>query len=121
MIAPINETQTPNVPNGRLGSSPFRFSRPSNDAVQSAEILIVDDEPAVGFLVRRYLKDAGFSKFEILNDSSRAVDRILETTPDLVLLDVQVVPENGLKILEAIRKDERGQHVAVVALSLIHI
>lgn len=105
------------VPSERFQMSPFRFFRPTDAAVLTARILIVDDEPAVGLIVRKHLQDAGFSNFELLSDGARIVEHILQEQPDIVLLDVQMQSANGLEILKSLRDSEQGQHIAVVMLT----
>lgn len=98
-------------------ASPFRFSRPTDGKVQSARILIVDDDPAIGRAIQRNLQAAGFSNFDLLSDCQQAVSRAIDTAPDIVLLDVQMEPGNGLAILERLRADDRGQHIPVVMVT----
>ena len=97
--------------------SPFAFPRPTDDVVKNAKILIVDDELAVIQLVSTYLHQAGFRACESVCDSSLALLQILETEPDVVLLDIQMRPVGGLEILELMKRDERTQHIPVIVLT----
>ncbi|MGA2649318.1 MAG: LytTR family DNA-binding domain-containing protein [Terracidiphilus sp.] len=69
--------------------------------------LIVDDEP----LARRgvVLRLRKFSDVEIVGecgDGSTAVGKILELSPDLVFLDVQMPGMNGFDVLRALPRDK---------------
>lgn len=99
------------------GVSPFRMKRPTDDAVHSARILIVDDEPAVASLVRKYLSDAGFRNTDPLTNPAVVLDHVSQTTPDLVLLDVHMGATNGLDILQALKAARHTEHVPVVILT----
>jgi two-component system LytT family response regulator len=68
-------------------------------------VLIVDDEP----LARRgvALRLQGFRDVEIVGeqgDGQSAVERILELTPDVVFLDVQMPGMDGFEVLRALPK-----------------
>ncbi|MEQ9407096.1 MAG: response regulator [Fuerstiella sp.] len=42
-----------------LQNSSFRYTRNTDDTVRGIRILIIDDEPVVVSVVRKYLRDAG--------------------------------------------------------------
>ncbi len=97
--------------------SPFAFPRPTDDAVRSAKIMIVDDEIAVVQLVRKYLRAVGFQNFHLVSDPTEAMSGVASVMPDLVLLDLRMKPVTGLEILEFMRRNERTQHIHVIVLT----
>src|SRR6202451_1431592 len=78
-------------------------------------ILIVDDEPAARYGLRRALE----AKYRIAEaDSAEAAREALpREQPDLVLLDVALPGQNGLSFLQLMR--EQGSGVAVLMVSAL--
>jgi DNA-binding response OmpR family regulator len=66
-------------------------------------VLVVDDEPMVREVVVTYLEREGFSVSEAA-DGKRAMELVLETRPDLVVLDVMLPVIDGFEALGEIRK-----------------
>jgi EAL domain-containing protein (putative c-di-GMP-specific phosphodiesterase class I) len=74
-------------------------SAPSSSTVDSARILIVDDEEANLLVLRRMLERAGQHNLMTVRDSSLAIERFLSFEPDLVLLDLHMPHPDGFEIL----------------------
>jgi len=69
-------------------------------------IMIVEDEPDLAEVIRDYLAREGMSA-EILNEGTHAVERILSTEPDLVVLDIMLPGKDGLTICREVRAKSR--------------
>jgi len=65
-------------------------------------VLIVEDEPELAEVMRDYLAQAGMEA-EILSEGTLAVETILDTAPDLVVLDVMLPGKDGLTICREVR------------------
>lgn len=79
------------------------------------KVLIVEDDPMVAELNRRYLeKVKGFSLAEIVNNSDAALTYLKTHQVDLILLDVFMPGLNGLELLSAIRRQQYGVDVILV-------
>src|SRR5438270_1955615 len=78
-------------------------------------ILIVDDEPAARYGMRRALE----SKYRIAEADSAATAReaLLREAPDLVLLDVVMAEEDGITFLKWLR--EQGSEIPVLMVSAL--
>ncbi|HKF25383.1 MAG TPA: sigma-54 dependent transcriptional regulator [Candidatus Acidoferrum sp.] len=78
-------------------------------------ILIVDDEPAARYGLRRALE----SKYRIAEADSAEASRqtMLAEKPDLILLDVVLPGMDGLSFLKLIR--DQGSHVPVLMVSAL--
>jgi DNA-binding NtrC family response regulator len=78
-------------------------------------ILIIDDEPAARYGLRRALE----SRYHVLEADSAIVARELFTReePDLLLLDVVMQDEDGLALLKWLR--EQGSEVPVLMISAL--
>jgi len=69
---------------------------------RTKRILIVEDEPDLAGVIRDYLAQAGMEA-EILSEGTLAVETILGTRPDLVVLDVMLPGKDGLTICREVR------------------
>ncbi|MEF9386056.1 response regulator [Ralstonia solanacearum species complex bacterium KE056] len=65
-------------------------------------ILIVEDEPKLAALMADYLRAAHYET-EWVDDGTRAVQRVRETSPELVLLDLMLPGKDGLEICREVR------------------
>ena len=83
-------------------------------SLETKSIAIVDDEPHIIALVRKYLKDAGFSRFLPIHDATEALQLIKREEPDLVLLDIHMPKVSGLEILKALHAENRANPVPVL-------
>lgn len=79
------------------------------------KVLIVEDDPMVAELNRRYLeKIEGFRLVGIVANGETALTFLKENTVELVLLDIFMPGINGLETLAAIRREQYGVDVIVV-------
>ena len=67
------------------------------------QILVVDDEPMVREVVVAYLAREGYSVAEAATGKA-ALERIADSEPDLVVLDVMLPEVDGLSVLTEVRK-----------------
>jgi len=79
-------------------------------------VLVADDNPAGRELVREGLAGYASSIIEA-SDGREAIEKIRETRPDLVLLDIQMPEMDGYAVLQEIRKDPALLGLRVVALT----
>jgi len=85
-------------------------------AGKGKRVLVADDNPAGRELVRESLAERVSSIIEA-SDGREALDKIRETLPDLVLLDIQMPEIDGYAVLREIRSDPALQGLRVVALT----
>ncbi len=78
------------------------------------KILIVDDEPGVSMGLEDHLALEGF-EVESRDDGESGLEAVLETKPDLVLLDVMMPKMDGLEVCKELRK--RDVTVPVIMLT----
>ena len=73
-------------------------------AVTSQRVLVVDDEPKIREIVRRYLEVEGFTVAEA-SDGQSALQIAGELHPDLVILDVMMPGLDGIDVLRNLRTE----------------
>ena len=80
------------------------------------KILVVDDEPAIRALVRLALKQADFVCVEAA-DAQEAQARVLESPPDLILLDWMLPGLSGVDYARRLRRERLTQNVPIIMLT----
>lgn len=64
-----------------------------------ARILVVDDDPTIGFLIQTALQVAGYRFVSVVTDAREATDRFRTVMPDLVVLDFHMPHMDGFSLL----------------------
>ncbi|HET6212177.1 MAG TPA: response regulator transcription factor [Micromonosporaceae bacterium] len=83
---------------------------------QGQRILVVDDDPTVSDVVRRYLEHAGLT-VALAADGAAALDAFGAQRPDLVVLDLMLPGVDGLEVCRRLR--ERDADVPIVMLTAL--
>ncbi len=84
--------------------------------VDSATILIVEDEPAIVELVRFSLKEAGWNAAAVHN-AADAWEFLQRRMPQLILLDWMLPDQSGLRLLARIRADRQFNEIPIIMLT----
>jgi DNA-binding response OmpR family regulator len=79
-------------------------------------ILVVDDDPTVSDVVRRYLERAGY-EVTLTGDGPGALAAFARRTPDLVVLDLMLPGLDGLEVCRRLRT--RADGVPIVMLTAL--
>lgn len=82
--------------------------------MSEAKLLVVDDEPNIRELLAASLRFNGF-EVETVGDGQSALRRALETSPDLIVLDVMLPDLDGFSVTRRLR--EQGKHIPVLFLT----
>jgi two-component system, chemotaxis family, chemotaxis protein CheY len=75
--------------------------------------LVVDDSKVVRMVARKILEELGFEVTEA-EDGQVALDKSMESMPDVVLLDWNMPVMSGIEYLRALRVTEEGKQPIVV-------
>ena len=73
------------------------------NTIESARVLIVDDEPANILLLERTLQQAGFTNVRSTTDSHAVLSIFTEFHPDILLLDLCMPGLTGFDVMEQLR------------------
>ena len=81
-----------------------------------ATILVIEDDLAFRDLLRLHLRQAGHT-VQTAEDPEEGLRSLLETPPDLILLDLDLPYMSGFEVLEALRSDPASQKIPVIVVT----
>ena len=81
-----------------------------------AEILIVDDEPDVRFVLRLAFEAAGHRIVEA-HQGVAALERVDDSRPDLVVTDIMMPVLGGLELIRRLRSNPGTATIPILVLS----
>jgi two-component system, OmpR family, response regulator ResD len=80
-----------------------------------AKVLVVDDEPTIGYVVSRYLERAGYHA-EVAATGKDALSSAAAERPDVVVLDLMLPDLDGLEVMRRLRREGR-ERTAIILLT----
>ena len=80
------------------------------------KILYVEDNPDNIYMLTRRLKKKGFDII-IAGDGQEGIDKAIEETPDLIIMDLSLPTMDGWTATRKIKADENLKKIPVIALS----
>ena len=69
-------------------------------------VLIVEDEPLGVERVKRFLKEAGYTSFEIAQSVKEAIEKLNSYKPDILVLDIKLPDGYGLQVAKEALSEE---------------
>ena len=81
-----------------------------------AKILIVDDSFDIRLALSTILEDGGYEVSEAA-DGPEVMPALLESRPDVILLDVAMPGKDGFEVLKEITADERTCDIPVIMVT----
>ena len=79
-------------------------------------ILAVDDEPAVGEMLRFILEQDGFQT-DFAEDATQALNLIRKARPDLILLDWMLPGMSGIELAGRLKGDSETESIPIIMLT----
>jgi CheY-like chemotaxis protein len=83
--------------------------------VSKRKLLLADDSITIQKVVNLTFADEGI-EVTAVGDGNTAMEKFVETVPDLVMVDVNMPGYNGYKICEMIKQNEETRHIPVILL-----
>lgn len=80
------------------------------------KVLVVDDEPHIGYLVKMVLTRRGYDVVQTLNGAD-ALSRSRETIFDLYILDIAMPEINGFELCRQLRRLAHSANAPVIMLT----
>jgi CheY-like chemotaxis protein len=84
--------------------------------VRSRRVLVVEDDPETRHFYSNALAGDGFC-IEEAHNGHQALDKALESPPDLVVTDIAVPGLDGIELCRRLRADVRTRQVPVIAIT----
>jgi CheY-like chemotaxis protein len=88
----------------------------SHATLRSPRVLVVEDDPETRQFYSTALADDGFS-IEQAHNGHQALDKALESPPDLIVTDIAVPGLDGIELCRRLRADVRTRQVPVLAIT----
>jgi twitching motility two-component system response regulator PilH len=82
----------------------------------SQKVLVVDDDPDVQLFSVTVLEENGYTPLTA-NDGHEGMDVIRQEKPALVILDVLMPRESGIKLYRTLRTESKYESIPVIVLS----
>jgi class 3 adenylate cyclase len=104
---------TPPIPSRRYGGDPGSAAlAPAGTGL----VLVVDDQEDNRILTERYLVKEGY-RVELAENGERALEKVRDNKPHLILLDVMMPGENGFEICRRLKNDPQTLDIPVVLIT----
>lgn len=82
--------------------------------LRDCRVLVVDDAEAIRRLIGAVLAAAGISSVTYAADGVEALERVGETVPDLVILDIMMPRMDGFEVCRRLRADPRCRRLPIL-------
>jgi two-component system, cell cycle sensor histidine kinase and response regulator CckA len=87
-----------------------------NSEDRKGNILVVDDSPSTIDIVRNALEGEGYRVY-VATSGEKALSRALQSTPDLILLDVLMPGMDGFETCRRLKADEKTSDIPVIFMT----
>ena len=84
--------------------------------VNTARVLVVDDEPEITEIVETFLTESGYD-VAVENSSNKAVEKARKYRPDVILLDIMMPGTDGYNICREIKADPEFSNIPIIFLT----
>lgn len=88
----------------------------ASEAVKTAKILVIDDEPEITEIIDAFLQNEGYT-VKVENNPQNALNLAEEFKPDLILLDIMMPGTDGYQVCNLIKENPRLGDTPVIFLT----
>ena len=82
------------------------------------KVLIVDDDADIRTFASSVVENSGYTPI-VASNGEEAMDKIREEKPDVIILDVLMPKESGIKMYRTVKTDPQFSDIPVIMLSAI--
>lgn len=90
---------------------------PWNPLGRATRILVVEDEQDIGGLIKHALERDGDTQVQTVTTGDDALKAVVEQTPDLIILDLNLPVLNGFEVCRILRARTNTQHIPIIMLT----
>ena len=90
---------------------------PRYSHLKNSTIMLVDDEPVMLEIFQALLEEEGYQHFIAVEDSTQAIDQLISSNPDILLLDLDMPEVDGFEVLKRLRMLDDFKHLQVIILT----
>lgn len=87
------------------------------DEQESATVLLVDDQPVIGMVVRKMLSVDAAITFHVCTQASHATEAIRRIRPTVILQDLAMPGADGLDLVMAYRSIPEARNIPIIVFS----
>ena len=80
------------------------------------KILLIEDEEILIDLLEKKLIQEGYDVV-VAEDGEKGLEKMRQSIPDLILLDIVMPKKDGMEVLEEMNKDEKLKAIPVIVIS----
>lgn len=80
-------------------------------------VLIIEDEADCIDFIKAILSETGDFNIDSVSDGSKALEKVTQVNPDLIMLDVQLPGKNGFEIFQDLQKNDSTKNIPVIVLT----
>jgi len=84
--------------------------------MDSRNILVVDDDDRLTFILRAHLVNAGF-EVSICHSGGQALEHAQTHLPDVIILDIQLPEMDGLEVTRELRRRPATENIPIILLT----
>lgn len=92
--------------------------RPKAEPSRRGTVMVVDDEEHNRTLLRDPLEAQGYKVIEVEN-GIRALQKVVEDVPDVILLDLMMPKMDGFEVCRRLKKYSKAAHVPILVLTAL--
>ena len=81
--------------------------------MRERRILIVEDEPDLCYLVKEFLREAGYA-VTVASNGRDAIKKLRETKVDLILLDILLPVMDGWSVVDRVKKNGKLRDIPII-------
>lgn len=103
--------------NMQLGKNLSKSADAKRGHIESkSTILVVDDSVTVRKVTSRFLERQGFN-VALAKDGVDAIEILQDTTPDMILLDIEMPRMDGFEVATQVRHNKRLRHIPIIMIT----
>ena len=84
--------------------------------METKKVLVIDDEPDMVTFLTTLLQDNGFATYSA-SDGKEGIEKVRQEKPNLILLDLVMPNQSGVKFFRHIKKDETLKNIPIIIVT----